>query len=140
MRKLLKIFLPPFVGFALFFVGIRYSSIYFTLRPDEMGAGDLASFMAFYRYLLPLLFTVAVLTQILIIVPAWRSVQGKPAWLKINAFFDLSCICLLFALGIAYTIWDTHTGTIHLFKTMAFLFSVQMVYWIINLFTLKMIS
>jgi hypothetical protein len=138
MKKLLKVVLPPFVGFAVYFVIIRYSSLYFTLRIDEMGTGTLTGFMAFYRYLLPLLFTVAVLTQLLIILPIWNNVIDKPGAAKIKAAILLIIICALLAAGISYTIWDPHNGLRHLIKVFFFMTAVQMIYWAINLFVLKL--
>src|SRR5450755_4257866 len=101
MKKLLRIVLPPFTGFAIYFVMVRYSSFYFSLRIDEMGEGNLLAFMAFYRYLLPLLFTVAVLTQLLIVIPIWRNVIAKSARAKIIDSIRLVFICLVFAAGIS---------------------------------------
>ncbi|HEY4324968.1 MAG TPA: hypothetical protein VGN20_13315 [Mucilaginibacter sp.] len=140
MRKLLKVILPPFVGFAVFFIAVRYSTLYFTLKISEMGQGNLTSFMAFYRYTLPLLFTVAVLTQLLIINPVFRSLKSKSNFDKVNGTIDLSFICFLFALGISYAISDTHDSTRHFFKLLIFMTSVQLVYWIINLSILRLLK
>lgn len=105
-----------------------------------MGEGNLTSFMAYYRYTLPLLFTVAVLTQLLITVPVWNSLQGKPLVLKIIAIIDFGMVCFLLALGISYPIADIQNGTYHLVKLVAFMMLVQTIYWIINLFTLNLLS
>jgi hypothetical protein len=133
MKKLLKVLLPPFVGFAVYFAVIRYSSVYFSLRIDEMGEGNLLAFMSFYRYLLPLLFTVSVLTQLLIVIPIWNSVRGKSVTGKVWASVSLILVCLLFAAGISYAIWDRHDGTHHLIKLFGFMTAVQLIYWTINL-------
>jgi len=140
MKKLLRFLLPPFVGFSIFFVGIRYSSLYFELKIDEMGLGDLKSFMAFYRYTMPLLFVVGVLTQLLVIAPVWRTMKRKTVTDRINVIIDLCFICVLFAFGIAYTIWDPHTGINRLVKLTGFLSAVQMAYWFINLLILYLIE
>jgi len=140
MKKLLRFLLPPFIGFSAFFVGIRYSSLYFELKIDEMGLGDLKSFMAFYRYTMPLLFVVAVLTQLLVIAPVWRAMKTKTAADKINVIIDLCFICVLFAFGIAYIIWDPHAGISRLVKLTGFLSAVQMAYWFINLLILYLIE
>ena len=132
MKKLLKVTLPPFIGFFIFFIVIRYSSLYFTLRIDQMGDGTLLSFMSFYRYTLPLLFAVAFLTQLLIVVPIWRSVTSKTAAHIVNAFADLIFVCLIFSAGISYAIWDSASGVPHLLKLIEFMTAVQLVYWIIN--------
>src|SRR5437879_6461049 len=101
MRKLLKVLLPAVIGFAAYFVAIRYSSVYFTLRIDEMGEGTIESFMAYYRYFLPLLFTVAILTQFLIVVPVWDRVFLRSDTGKFISTLILCFICLLFAVGIS---------------------------------------
>ena len=140
MKKLLKILLPPFVGFAVYFTVIRYSSFYFSLRIDEMGEGNLLAFMAYYRYLLPLLFTVSVLTQLLIIIPIWNSVIGKSTTGKIWAAVWLIVVCLLFATGMSYAIWDKHDGVHHLLMLFSFMTAVQLVYWTINLAILRLLN
>ena len=140
MTKLLKIFLPPFIGFAVFFLAVRYSTLYFTLRIDQMGEGTLSSFIAFYKFLLPLLLTDAVLTQLLVVIPVWRFGHGTSAGLKISIVFDLVVVCLVFASGIGYAIWDRADGISNLVKLIVFMTSVQLVYWIINLSTLLLLE
>jgi hypothetical protein len=140
MRKLLKIILPPLIGFAAYFVAIRYSSAYFTLRIDEMGEGTITAFMAYYRYFLPLLFTVAVLTQFLIVVPIWDRVFLKSTTGKLISLSILCFICLLFASGISYAIWDKQSGSWHLIKVCLFMTAVQLVYWAVNLYVLYLLT
>jgi hypothetical protein len=140
MRKLLKVILPPLVGFAAYFIAIRYSSVYFTLRIDEMGEGTITAFMAYYRYFLPLLFTVAVLTQLLIVVPIWDRVFLKSASGKFISSMILWFICVLFAAGISYTIWDKQSGINHVVKVGLFMTAVQLVYWTVNLFVLYLLT
>ena len=140
MKKLLKILLPPFVGFAIYFLMVRYSSFYFSLRINEMGEGNLLAFMAYYRYLLPLLFTVSVLTQLLIIIPIWNNVKDKSTTGKVLASVSLLVVCLLFAAGMSYAIWDKSVGIHHLLKLFAFMTAVQLVYWMINLFILRLLK
>jgi hypothetical protein len=140
MKKLLRVMLPPFIGFFIFFVGVRYSSVYFTLKIDEMGLGNLKSFMAFYRYTLPLLFIVAVLTQLLVIVPVWRSLVEKTVADRINLIIDLCFVCFVFALGISYAIWDPQRGIHNLIKLVGFMSAVQLVYWFINLLILYLLE
>jgi hypothetical protein len=140
MRKLLKILLPPFIGFAVYFLTIRYSSVYFTLRIDEMGEGTIEAFMAYFRYFLPLLFTVAVLTQLLIVVPVWDRVFLKSKRGKLTSLLILIIICLIFAAGISYPIWDTASGEWHLVKVFLFMTAVQLLYWAVNLFVLYFLT
>jgi hypothetical protein len=140
MRKLLKVLLPPFIGFGAYFLAIRYSSVYFTLRIDELGEGTIESFMAYFRYFLPLLFTVAVLTQFLIVVPVWDRVFLKSKAGKIISSLILCFICLLFAAGISYCIWDRQSSVYHVIKVCAFMTAVQLVYWTVNLFVLYFLT
>jgi hypothetical protein len=140
MKKLLKTLLPPFVGFAIYFLMVRYSSVYFSLRINEMGEGNLMAFMAYYRYLLPLLFVVSVLTQLLIIIPIWNNVKDKSTTGKVWASVSLLIVCSLFAAGMSYAIWDKSEGIHHLLKLFAFMTAVQLVYWMINLFILRLLN
>ena len=43
MKKFVKVVIPPFIGFSFYFIAVRYSPYYFTLKPDEMGSGNLQS-------------------------------------------------------------------------------------------------
>lgn len=114
--------------------------MYFTLQMDKLGVGDLKSFMAFYRYTLPLLFVVAVLTQLLVVMPVWNSMHNKTIADKINVIVDLCFICLVFAFGISYAIWDPVTGTNGLIKLAGFMTAVQLVYWFIDLLILYLLA
>lgn len=140
MRKLLKVLLPPLIGFAAYFIAIRYSSVYFTLRIDEMGEGTITAFMAYFRYFMPLLFTVAVLTQLLIIVPIWDWIFLKSNEARFILLMILWIICLLFAGGVSYAIWDRRSGREHLSKVYLFMTAVQLLYWGVNLFVVYLLT
>jgi len=140
MKKLLKILVPPFVGFSLYFVGVRYSPGYFDLDLDDIGTGTLAGFMAFYKLALPLLFVIAVLTQLLIIIPIWRGLLKRSAAGRIITLILLALVCLLLAAGISYVTWDNTTGEHHLLKVFLFLTAVQWFYWLINFFALYLLE
>lgn len=136
MRGLLKVFLPPFIGFGAYFLAVRYSSVYFALRIDKLGEGTVESFMAYFKYFMPLLFVVAVLTQHLIVVPVWDRVFLKSTTGKLISVLVLCLICLLFAAFISYCIWDRQSSRWHVVKVCAFMTSVQLVYWTVNLVVL----
>lgn len=140
MKRFLKVVAPPFVGFSLYFIGVRYSPGYFDLTIGQIGSGTLAGFMAFYKYTLPLLFLIAILTQLLFIMPAWNRVIKRPFRARIWALISLILVCMIFAAGISYLIWDQSTGREHLVKTFLFMTVVQLVYWSINLFILSVIE
>ncbi|HWD89467.1 MAG TPA: hypothetical protein VG367_15150 [Mucilaginibacter sp.] len=139
MRKLLKVVIPPFVGFSLYFIAVRYSPYYFTLKPDEMGNGNLQSFMSYYRYCVPLLGVVGILTQLIIAVPVWDSISKKSVSAKWIAFFVLCVICFLLAAPIAYAMWDMRYRE-HLVKLWVFMTAVQIAYWMINIVLLYIID
>jgi len=140
MRKFLKVFMPPLIGFTAFFVAVRYGSQYDTLRFDEMGEGTLRSFMAYYRYFWPLLFIIGLITQVLIVVPVWYRVKAKPAGPKMLAFLILCVICLLFAIGISYIIWEKQSGWHHLIKLCIFMTGIQLIYWMMNILTMALLN
>jgi hypothetical protein len=136
MKKLLKVVLPPFIGFSLYFIGVRYSPDYFDLTIGQIGSGTVAGFMAFYKYALPLLFFVAILTQLLIVMPVWNKMVRSGTSTRIWTSVTFIIICLLFAGAISYLIWDRTTGVNHLIKTFVFFSAIQLIYWAINLFVL----
>jgi len=140
MRKFLKVLLPPLIGFTALFIAVRYSSEYFTLRTDEMGEGTLRSFMAYYRYFWPLLFLVGLLTQLVIIVPIWYRIKEKGASAKLFSFLGLCFVCLLFAVGISYIIWEKQSGLHHLYKLCLFMTGVQLIYWIMNILVMSLLN
>ncbi|MBS1530758.1 MAG: hypothetical protein JSU01_10645 [Bacteroidetes bacterium] len=139
MKKLLKVVIPPFIGFSLYFIAVRYSPYYFELKPDEMGSGNLQSFMSYYRYCVPLLSVVGLLTQLLIAVPVWDSVSKKGASAKWVAALIVCFICFVLAALIAYAMWDMISRK-HLLKLCLFMTGVQIVYWIVNILLLYIID
>ena len=110
MKKLLKVILPPLVGFTLYYLGIRYSPDYFDLTIGQIGTGTVAGFMAYYKYALPLIFVVAILTQLLIVMPAWNNVIHKPRPVIKRALGLLVLVCLLFAAGMLFLLWYPNRG------------------------------
>jgi len=140
MRKFLKVLMPPLFGFTAFFFAVRYSSQYSTLRLDEMGEGTLRSFMAYYRYFGPLLFLTGLVTQVLIIVPVWYRVKTRFALVKLTSFAILCFVCLLFAFGISYIIWEKKSGFHHLIYLCLLFTSIQILYWMMNILTMALLN
>jgi len=140
MRTLLKVLLPPFVGFVAYFLAVRYSSVYFALRIDKLGEGTVESFMAYFKYFMPLLFVVAILTQYLIVVPVWNRVFLKSNTGKFISVLILCLICVLFAAFISYCIWDRQSHAWHVVKVCVFMTGVQLVYWTVNLVVLYFLT
>jgi len=139
MKKFVKVIIPPFIGFSLYFIAVRYSPYYFTLKPDEMGSGNLQSFMSYYRYCVPLLGVIGILTQLLIAVPVWDSMSKKSAGAQWTAFFIMCFICLLLSAPIAYAMWDGISRK-HLLKLCLFMTGVQIAYWIVNMILMYLID
>ncbi len=142
MRKLLMVILPPFIGIAGYFIAVRYSGEYFQLRIDEMGEGTVKSFMAYYRYFLPLLFVVAVLTQAVVVLPIWNKArQYQKVMSKALDLVSLVFICLIFAAGISYLITDPKQHNFSHFENVTwFMTAVQLGYWMIDLLLLYLLS
>jgi len=140
MRGFFKVLLPPLIGFSAFFIAVWYHPAYLTLRLDEIGEGHLRGFMAYYRYFLPLLFVVGLLTQFVIIVPLWDSIILKSSQAKITSFLILCLVCLLLAVAISYPIWDKQLGRWRLIRLSLFMTGVQVIYWVINLLILWLLE
>jgi hypothetical protein len=141
MRKFLMVILPPFVGIAGYFIAVRYSGVYFQLRIDQMGEGTIQSFMAYYRYFLPLLFVVAVLTQAVIVLPIWNKARNyQKISSKLVDLISLVYICLLFSAGISYLITDPQHNLHHFVHVGLFMTFVQLGYWMIDLLLLYLLS
>lgn len=135
------VILPPLIGIAGYFIAVRYSGVYFQLRIDEMGEGTVKSFMAYYRYFMPLLLVVAVLTQAVIVVPIWNKVRNYQKFSsKLLDLVSLIYICLLFAAGISYLISDPAHNFHHFINVGLFMTAVQLVYWMIDLLLLYLLS
>ena len=96
--------------------------------------------MAYFRYFMPLLLVVAVLTQLLIVVPVWDRVFLRSKTGKFVSLLMLYLVCLLFAAGISYIIWDKQSGVKHLLQECFFMTAVQLVYWTVNLFILYLLT
>lgn len=128
------------VGIAAYFIAVRYSSVYFKLKIDEIGEGSLQGFMAYFRYAMPLLLVVAILTQAVIFVPVWNRFIHRSATGKLITFLILCFVCLLLSAGISYAIWDQSTGISHLEKVCAFMTAVQIGYWLVNSLVLIMLT
>ena len=140
MRNLFKILLPPLISFSALFFAVWYHPAYVTLRLDEIGEGHLRSFMAYYRYFLPLLFLVGLLTQFVIVIPLWDSIVLKSTTVKISSFLILCLVCLLLAVAVSYPIWDEQLGRWRLIRLSFFMTGVQVVYWVIDLLILWLLE
>ncbi len=124
--------MPPFIILGIFYILVRFSPYYFSLRADAMGDGKLQSFMSYFRYLLALIFATSVLTQLLIFLPIWNSLKERSVKVRILTFLSGCLICFLFAGLIAYAMWDAYSVK-HLIKLCLFMTGVQVIYWMLNI-------
>lgn len=135
------VILPPFIGIAGYFVAVRYSGVYFDLRMDEMGEGTVHSFMAYYRYFMPLLLVIAILTQAVVVLPIWNKARNyQKTWSKVLDLVSLVYICMIFAGGISYLIADPQHDFHHFFYVALFMTAVQLGYWAVDLLILYLLS
>jgi hypothetical protein len=142
MKNLLKVILPPLIGFSILFVAGKFHLVYHPSGDNDTGRATIISLISFfcYIYIFLLLLVIAFFSQLLVIVPAWNGAVHKPGVVIINAIVDLFFICLLFALGVSYAIWDPLEGIHRLVKILIFTSGIQLIYWLINLFVLLIIE
>lgn len=132
MKKLLKIFLPPFAGFVIFAALIKFGPFakHIGGLPD-IGNETLYGLMDYFKIFTPLLFATAVLTQLLIIIPLWRKILSRSHRLMHILMF-VCIVTTILSAGISYLIWDSATGAGHLISIFLFMSVVQVFYWLIN--------
>ena len=135
----MKVFLPPFAGFVVFAVIVLLQSLVFPIHLSDMGKGSLHAFMACFYYCWPLYFITALLTQYVIVLPIWEAAHSWSMVGKDAAITGTALICALFAIGIAYIIWDKQTGWLHLADMAVLMLLIQLAYWVINFFMLGLI-
>jgi hypothetical protein len=128
----MKTFLPPFVAFIVFGVIVLLNSFMFPMDIGDMGRGNLHAFMACFYYCWPLYFITALLMQGVIVTSVWDGVDGWIVWKKDIVVMVVCLVCLIFAFGIAYMIWDKSTGYWNLAGLTFIMLMVQLAYWIIN--------
>jgi hypothetical protein len=134
----MKTFFPPAVGFLVFAVIVLLYSFIYPMHLGDMGKGNLHAFMTCFYYCWPLYFLTALLTQGLITVPLWEAARGWGVKERDVAVIVSCMVCGVFAGGIAYIIWDRHTGYWHLAGLTFIMLLVQLAYWIINIFVLML--
>lgn len=130
----MRVFFPPFVAFVVFGLVVVLDSFVHTMHLGDMGKGTLHAFTACFYYFWPLYFLTALLTQWVVITSLWDAARH---WGTIgrDAAVTVCCVvCALFAGGIAYVIWDKHTGELHLAWLAFIMLMIQLAYWIMNVF------
>jgi len=140
MKTLLKVILPPLVAFAVFLVVVKFNMATHTLELGTISDGNIYSLMAYFKLFAALPLVVALLTQYLIIVPLWNKLLQKSVGAFLIAFFAIVLICIIFATGVSYIIWDQSQG-IKPFTRFIFYFTViQINYWAIIFFILYLLD
>ena len=140
MRKFLRVILPSFIPFVVFWAIAKYSGQFSLGVPDDNSREMFLGLIAYYKYLAPLLFIAALLTQYLIIIPLWNKVITKTWGVKITSFILLFLVCLSAAVGLSYLIWDEQDGISWWINTCQIMTGIQMAYWFINLLILTLVS
>jgi hypothetical protein len=131
MHKLLKVILPPLVAFAVFLVVVKLNMADHALGLSNISDGNIYSLMAYFKLFAALPLVVALLTQLLIIVPLWNGLLLKPFVAFVLAFIIIALICVVFASGLSYIIWDQSQGKGPFIKFIVYFTFVQVAYWAI---------
>lgn len=135
MRKFLRVVLPPVVSFLIYAGLVRYHDFY-TDRLHDTDNSVVETLMTYFRYVSPLFFVVALITQVLIVIPVWRNVIVKSWAANLIAFIILLLICGGISFGISYMIWDRNAGSAWLKHTTLIMTGIQLSYWLIDILIL----
>lgn len=139
MKTLLKLILPTIIPYLVF---ARYTALDESHKQitEQLTEISLTSLMYYFRYSSPYLYIILFLTQYVIIIPIWNSVNGAP--LRAAAFTSLWVLLasLILAIGVSYVIWDITLGPDSLYNSIKALFGVQAVYWVVNILILFIIE
>jgi len=138
MKSLLRIFLPTFILFSIFARITALDNLHRNL-PGGVTEITLSALMFYFSYFAPLLFVILILTQYLIIMPLWRRFTNSYSTVA-QMFIIVLVAVFLPAFFMSYVIWDKALGNISLLRSVATLFSVQIIYWVLNLFILYLID
>jgi hypothetical protein len=139
MKYLVKILLPPIVAFWLFAGFIKFTAFFPHVDTKSIGEDSVIGLIAYYKIFAIGQIVIAVLTQFLIVMPLWNKIVAKPGS-AITIFSLMMLVCLLFAFGLAYIIWDPATKLGHLLDIGLFMTGVQLFYWIINFLLLYLLD
>jgi hypothetical protein len=132
MKYLVKLILPPLFAFWAFALLIKYSPVFHHVNAAEnMGEDSVYGMISYYKIFAPVQIVIALLTQLLIAMPLWKKIVGRPMS-AITIFSLLVLICTIFAFGIAYIIWDPDTSSSHFIDIGLFMAGVQLFYWVVN--------
>ncbi|MDB4920495.1 hypothetical protein [Mucilaginibacter sp.] len=140
MKRFVKVILPPLIAFWAFAVFIKFTPFFHYVNgASQIGEDSVYGLISYYKVFAPGQILIAVLTQWLIIMPIWDKILAKPKAATL-IFISIALVCLIFAFGIAYAIWDKTTGVTHLADICLFMTGVQLFYWIFNFLTLYLLD
>jgi hypothetical protein len=140
MKRLVKVILPPLIAFWTFALLMKLGPVAHHIGGlGNIGEGSIYGLISYYRIFGPLQMLIAILTQWLIFMPWWDKIITNPKT-AVFIFISIVFICLIFASGIGYIIWDRTTGVKHLTDICLFMTAVQLFYWIIDFLLLYLID
>jgi hypothetical protein len=140
MKKIFKIILPPLFAFWLFAVFIKFTPFFHYVNGlSSLGEDSVYGLIAYYKIFGPGQILIAVLTQLLIVMPLWKKIVARPK-AAVVIFTILFIVCLVLAFGLAYIIWDPATTRKHLIDTGLFMTCVQLFYWIFDFLALYLLD
>lgn len=139
MKYLLKIILPPLFAFWAFAGFIKFTTFFHYVDTKSIGEDSVYGLIAYYKIFAFGQILIAVITQFLIVMPLWNKILAKPKS-AITIFGALFLVCLIFAFGLAYIIWDPVTKVGHLLGIGFFMTGVQLFYWVINFLLLYLLD
>lgn len=140
MRKLLKVLLPVLIDFGIFWAVVAYNTPIHPMKLIEIGNGNLYSLMAYFHLFWALLLAVGILTQYLIIVPLWDNKAVKSLKARIIIGLCIAFVCVAFAGGLSYIIWDQSEGTGPFYSFWWYLSEIQLFYWVFTFVILFLID
>jgi hypothetical protein len=140
MKYLIKLILPPLIAFWAFALFIKYTPFFHHIDGlSNLGEDSVYGLIAYYKIFAIGQIAIAELTQFLIVMPLWNKILAKPRS-AITIFSIMLLVCLIFAFGLAYIIWDPVTKIGHLLDIGLFMTGVQLFYWIINFLLLYLLD
>lgn len=139
MKTLLKLILPTFIPYIIF---ARYTTLDDAHRhiTEQLTEISLNSLMYYFWQLGWLIYPILFLTQYVVVLPIWDNLSSKPIRATLFTLLWVSLASLLLAVGVSYIIWDKTLGTESLYDSIKTLFSVQAVYWLVNILILFIID
>lgn len=107
------------------------------LNPVEFTFLDLR---VFFSHVMPLLYVVAALMQILFVDKLYQYCYERNWRLKRKMFLLLFAIIAILAIGTSVLIWQREAGFVVLFSSIYRLFAVQLAYWLLSYGTWVLIN